>query len=54
MTAYVDGERQAGARTAAGARYDAAVRAVWAEIPADLGTRQAWGQARPGMVAAQQ
>jgi hypothetical protein len=47
-------QRHTDARTAAGERYDAAVRAVWAEIPADLGTRQAWAQARPGMVAAQQ
>jgi hypothetical protein len=38
---------------AAGDRYDAAVRHVWAGIPADLGTRAAWKQARAGMVAAQ-
>jgi hypothetical protein len=38
----------------AGARYDAAVRDVWAAIPQELGTRAAWAQARPGMVAAQQ
>ncbi|MGH3401498.1 MAG: hypothetical protein ACRDRJ_03115 [Streptosporangiaceae bacterium] len=37
-----------------GDRYDAAVREVWSQIPQELGTREAWALARPGMVAAQQ
>jgi hypothetical protein len=39
--------------TAAGDRYDAAVREIWAGIDQGLSTREAWALARPGMVAAQ-
>jgi hypothetical protein len=46
-------DQQAEPGHAAGDRYDAAVREVWAQIPRDLGTREAWALARPGMVAAQ-
>jgi hypothetical protein len=42
------------AQLAAGAAYDAAVDAVWAQIPRDWGTRQSWDAAKPGMRAAQQ
>ena len=37
-----------------GARYDDEVRAIWADIPRELGTQQAWKLAKPGMKAAQQ
>jgi hypothetical protein len=42
------------AMTAAGATYDAAVCATWADISPELSSQQSWKTARPGMIAARE